>query len=110
MGTDVHIILVGDEAESGDLVDLARARIDDLEQRWSRFVADSELAQLNAAAGEGPQPVTAVTFDLIEAAVDAWHRTDGVFDPTVLPSLLATGYDRSFDLINEERPAQPTMH
>src|SRR3989442_751520 len=110
MGTDVHIILVGDDEATHDLADLAQARIDDLERRWSRFIADSELSQLNAAAGEGPQAVTAITFELIEAAADAWRRTVGVFDPTVLPSLLASGYDRSFDLINEERPAQPTMH
>ena len=33
---------------------------------------------------------------LIEHAIEAWDRTDGAFDPTVLPALIASGYDRDF--------------
>jgi thiamine biosynthesis lipoprotein len=99
MGTEVHLIVGGADDED-DVLDLAQARIDDLEQRWSRFLPDSEITRLNETAGEGPQPVSAITFDVVALAVDEWHRTDGVFDPTVLPALRAAGYTTSFDAMN----------
>jgi len=68
----------------------------DLERRWSRFIADSELSQLNAHAG-APVFVSAETFDLVALAVDAWRATRGYFDPTMLEALMSSGYDRSFE-------------
>lgn len=100
MGTDAHLLVTGAGAE--DLVDQGRGRIASLEQRWSRFVGDSELSRLNRMAG-GPVLVTRETYDLIDAAVAAWHGTDGRFDPTVLSAMVANGYDRSFDLL-DDRP------
>jgi len=35
--------------------------------------------------------------DLVLRAIDAWRETGGLFDPTILPALVAAGYDRSFD-------------
>jgi FAD:protein FMN transferase len=95
MGTDVHLVLVdGDPA----LLRRAQARIEDLELRWSRFLPDTELDRLNRAAGTGtPTALSAVTFDLVVSAIDAWRDTDGLFDPTILLALVAAGYDRSFD-------------
>ena len=49
MGSDAHVIVVGGPADSATR---ARARIDELEQRWSRFIADSEISVLNRSAGE----------------------------------------------------------
>jgi thiamine biosynthesis lipoprotein len=43
--------------------------------------------------------VSAETFDVVQLAITAWHLTDGWFDPTILPMLLAAGYDRSFERI-----------
>ena len=95
MGTTVHLVVVdGDES----LLDMAQARIDDLEQRWSRFLPSSELRTLNDAAGSGtPIPLSAITFELVTAALDAWRATGGLFDPAILPSLVAAGYNRSFE-------------
>ncbi|HEY2813752.1 MAG TPA: FAD:protein FMN transferase [Acidimicrobiales bacterium] len=95
MGTNVHLVVVGGDAE---LLEQARARIEDLEQRWSRFLPDSELCQLNRDAGSGrAKSVSAATFDVVEQAIDACRETGGLFDPTILPALVAAGYDRSFD-------------
>jgi thiamine biosynthesis lipoprotein len=97
MGTDVHLMAVG--ASGRGALEAASRRIEDLEQRWSRFLPSTELAQVNAAAGSGqPCEVSAVTFAVIEQAVTWWQRTGGLFDPTVLPALVAAGYDRSFEL------------
>ncbi len=105
MGTDVHVIVAGG---SGQLLECARARIDDLESRWSRFLPDSELSRLNAADGR-PVMVTSVTFELISRAVDGWQQTGGRFDPTVLPALVAAGYDRSFETVERDAP-EPAAH
>ena len=48
--------------------------------------------------------VSSETADLVELAVDAWRVTDGRFDPTVLPALVAAGYDRSFEEIVADGP------
>ena len=71
MGTDVHLAVLADDPA---LLDDARRRIDDLEQRWSRFLAESLLCRLNRAAGQAV-PVDDETFDLIATAIGAWHGT-----------------------------------
>jgi len=110
MGTDVHLVVVDG---GSDLLEGARARIEDLELRWSRFLPDTELDRLNRAAGTGtPTALSAVTFDLVTSAIRAWRETDGLFDPTILPALVAAGYDRSFDQgpgPTSETPAKPRV-
>ena len=75
------------------------------ERALSRFDAASDLSRLNAAGGAW----TAVDRRLVEAlrlALRAREDTGGRFDPTVLPALVAAGYDRSFEQL-AERPAPP---
>jgi thiamine biosynthesis lipoprotein len=95
MGGEAHVVVVGGHR---DLIDAAEERVADLEARWSRFRQDSELSLLNAMPGM-PAVVSRETFELVEKAAFAWQRTGGRFDPTVLGSLAAIGYDRSFDTI-----------
>jgi thiamine biosynthesis lipoprotein len=97
MGTDVHLLTVDGDPSGADLVAALR-QVQDFEQRWSRFLPDSELSRLNAAGGELTQ-VETDTFALVSAAVDAWHLTAGRFDPTVLKALVSSGYDRTFELV-----------
>jgi thiamine biosynthesis lipoprotein len=95
MGTDADVIVVG----AGDgAAARARARIDELEQRWSRFVETSEVSALNRDTGRWLE-VSADTQLLVSRAIDAWRLTGGHFDPTVLGALIRAGYDRSFDTI-----------
>ena len=96
MGTDAHVIVVGG---SQSLLDAARMRIEQLEQRWSRFLPESEISRLNHRAGE-PVAVSADSVELVTRALQAWRVTNGRFDPTVLGAVIRAGYDRSFDLIN----------
>lgn len=96
MGTSAHVVVVGgDEAR---LIDAARRRLDDLERRWSRFLPGSELNRLNRRTAR-PVVVSPDTFTLVARSVDAWHATGGRFDPTVLPAMVAAGYDRDFAAI-----------
>jgi FAD:protein FMN transferase len=99
MGSDAHVIVVGGP---DGLAELAHRRIDDLEQRWSRFVETSEVNELVRHAGT-PYAVSPETVRLVERAIDAWRLTGGSFDPTVLGDVIRAGYDRSFD----ELPPHP---
>jgi len=100
MGCRAHIIVVGGTER---LADRAQQRLEQLEARWSRFRAESEISRLNAHAGH-PVVVSAMTFELVALAVAESLATDGRFDPTVLPALLAAGYDRDFAHLRD-RPA-----
>lgn len=92
MGTRCRVTAVGG---SEDLVEAARHRILGLEARWSRFLPDSELNALHAAAGS-PCVVSADTFELVAHLVAAWWGSGGRFDPTLHDRLVALGYDRAW--------------
>jgi thiamine biosynthesis lipoprotein len=103
MGTDVTVLALG---AGSDALMAAADAIERLEAKWSRFRPTSELCRVNEAAGS-PVVVSPETFALVQRAVDAWGFTDGHYDPTILPALLAAGYDRSFDELvpSESAPA-----
>ncbi len=102
MGTDVHIVVAEHDHA---LLRRALADIVDLEQRWSRFLPDSEVSKVNHHAGI-PVIVSTATFDLVARAVAGWRETGGRFDPTVHDALVANGYDRTFDEI-QTPPTSP---
>jgi FAD:protein FMN transferase len=95
MGSTGHVIVAGPDT---GLVRRARARLSSLEARWSRFISNSELCRINAAAGERVH-VSAETAHLVRRSVQAWRLTGGLFDPSILPSLEEAGYDRSFEQV-----------
>jgi thiamine biosynthesis lipoprotein len=97
MGSDVHVVVVGDEA----LLFEARRRTGELERRWSRFLPGSEVSRLNAMAGN-PVVVSPDTRLLVERALAGWRLTGGLFDPTVLGDVVRAGYDRSFELLDQD--------
>ena len=66
MGTQCHIIINGPD----HLAETAEGRVRDLEQRWSRFLPDSEVSLLNAAAGAW-QDVSTETLTLLLRSVRA---------------------------------------
>ncbi len=92
MGTSAHVVVIGGAPE---LIDVAVARVEELESRWSRFRESSEISRLNSADGQAVW-VSADTLQLIEKSIAAWRFTNGRFDPTVYHLLCESGYDRSF--------------
>jgi FAD:protein FMN transferase len=101
MGSDAHLVVVGG---AGHLLDDAQRRVEELEQRWSRFIDSSEICELNRHAGEDVV-VSAETSLLVERAIEAWRLTGGGFDPTVLGAVRRAGYDVSFEQISAQRCA-----
>ena len=73
------------------------------ERALSRFDPISDLSRLNGARGEWVE-VDRRLVEALAAALRAREVTDGKFDPTILPALVAAGYDRTFDELGE-RPA-----
>ncbi len=72
-----------------------------MEAELSRFRPHSGLSRLNARAGQGLQEVSPLLYTVLAQALDWARRTCGIFDPTVLPALVAAGYDRTFDEIGQ---------
>jgi FAD:protein FMN transferase len=105
MGTRVEALL---EAPPTSAARAALARVRDeferLEGIFSRFRRDSELSRLNEAGSiEAGPDLRAV----VELALAARERTSGRFDPTLHEAVVAAGYDRTFDELDEHAPARP---
>ena len=104
MSCDATVIVIAAEPDpagcnsdrSAGMARRAIGRLGELEQQWSRFRPTSEISGLNAAGGE-PRIVSADTLRLVEALVQAWHATEGAFDPTLLGALVELGYAASRD-------------
>ncbi len=78
-----------------------------VESTLTRFDPDSPLSQLNRLPSRWVV-VPPLLFRAIHTAVHAAEVTGGHFDPTILPSLEAAGYTRSFDLgPTDARPPVP---
>lgn len=100
--------------ENEDLHDFAARRLSHwlaaIDAACSRFRDDSELSRLNARG----EAVMSATFErALVTAVESWHATQGLCDPTVLPALLALGYDGDFADVQDRqdfarRPSAPS--
>lgn len=80
---------------------------DDVEQRCSRFVPDSELSRINRDM-RTRVPLSPVLRQVVSHAADMRRRTEGLLDIGVGASVAAWGYDRSFELV--ESLAEPPDH
>ena len=106
MGSDCHVLV--ESASLGDeLGDLAQERVALLEQCWSRFRPDSELNRLNAKAGRGPVAVSPDLLVLVQRMAEAWTLSNDLFDPTILGSLTALGYDADLSIVSARATMAP---
>jgi FAD:protein FMN transferase len=99
MGTTCAVAVYAEaEERAGALRALAAARVEvaECERVLTRFDARSDLSRLNREAGRWVD-VDARLLAALRAAVRARRATEGRFDPTILPALIAAGYDRTFD-------------
>ncbi len=84
----------------------AEAEVEACERALSRFDDGSDLSRANTAAGTWIS-VDERLVDALTIALELRDATGGLCDPTLLPELIAAGYDRSFELL-ETRPPRPT--
>lgn len=106
MGTDVTVVAPELDASAEAVVTLEVAAVfAESERRFSRFLPDSELSQLNRA--RGPFAASAPMFEALRRARAYFDLTSGLFDPAVGGALAALGYDRSFSPGGLDRAAPP---
>jgi thiamine biosynthesis lipoprotein len=79
-----------------DALAIVKRTFDREDERFSRFRAGTEISNVNAAAGTWTR-VSKGFLEVLDLALEAARLTGGLFDPTVLPALLAAGYDADFD-------------
>jgi FAD:protein FMN transferase len=100
MGTSMELLLdAADRPDARGALVEAREEIERLEGLLSRFRSDSELSRLNRLRRMriGPD-----LMRVLSAALTLRRRTGGRFDPTVGRALVAAGYDRSLEMLDDD--------
>jgi thiamine biosynthesis lipoprotein len=108
MGTSCSVAVTArpdQRAASLKALAAAESEVAACERALSRFDARSDLMRLNSAAGNWVEADERLVC-AVQAAIRARKETRGRFDPTILPALVAVGYDRTFDELSD-RPARP---
>jgi thiamine biosynthesis lipoprotein len=99
MNTNVEAVVCvpsGGEKQAENALLLVQDIFTSVEAALSRFIPDSEISRLNRSAGQ-PFQASSLLFTVMTLAKAAAETTGGIFDPTILPFLMAAGYDRSFE-------------
>ncbi len=95
MGTTVEVV-----AEQTGSIRATRKLFDHLEQRFSRFLDDSELAAINRSTTAEVR-VSPLMARLLADASALQRRTDGLVDPAVGAAVSSWGYDRTFAAVRD---------
>lgn len=91
MGGHGTVTLVGGTEQ---LLDDTWGFINRCEELWSRFRESSDITRLNWAEGK-PVEVDHLTVTLLEAMMLGAELSAGAYNPTLLPDVLALGYETS---------------
>ena len=110
LGSQALLTLVLEDA--GDVPDLFAdlwREVSDFEERFSRFIADSELSRFNAGAGRSFK-VSSQFRDLLVACHELSLETGGLFNPFILPGLQTAGYVGSWLAPRDFKTSQDYRH
>jgi thiamine biosynthesis lipoprotein len=103
MGTRCHLIFTTASREAGDFFIAETLNwLAEFEARYSRFLPDSLISRINAAAGKSWVPVDAETENLLGMCHQLHFITRGAFDAASLPLLRLWNW-------KAERPRIPTL-
>lgn len=102
LGTTATLLVTDDDVRDEAHAILV-AEVDAIDAACSRFRSDSELAFINANAGQRT-PVSARFVEALDVALRAARLTDGRVDPTVGSAMRVLGYDRDFDDVERYGP------
>ena len=104
MNTDVEAIIcqpVDRQITAEKALSHVQSIFAEVETALSRFSMTNELSRLNQSGGI-PFTASHHLFTVVSAAKAAANFTGGIYDPTILPDLLAAGYDRSFEKLSDD--------
>jgi FAD:protein FMN transferase len=100
MNTKIELTLDGLQEENTHLVAFAIQWFRNVEERFSRFLPESELSHLNRLSGELCM-VSDTMLEVVHLAEMYRQMTNGIFSPFLLNALLTAGYKESFELIKD---------
>jgi thiamine biosynthesis lipoprotein len=80
-----------------------------VEERFSRFLPESELSHLNRLAGDRCM-VSETMLEVVHLAEMYRQLTNGIFDPLLLNALLHAGYTESFELLGGRNTVNPNVN
>ena len=111
MATDVTLRVVDPVGDAAAALDRATRVIEEVAATCTRFDPTSPLMLANADPGRWHE-VPPLLFEALLEAAAAYEATDGLFDPRVLETLQAWGYDRSLafrsgDVARPDAAGQP---
>jgi len=92
LGTLVEIRAGGPESRVSDGIAAAFAAIERVQRLMSFHDAGSDVSRINAAPVGCEVAVDRETYCVLRHALDLGHRSDGAFDITIAPSLVAAGF------------------
>lgn len=93
MATRFEIVLPGeDESRLRAAGEEALAEIERLDAQLSLYQADSEITWINSRASKSPVKVEPRLFRLLTRCAEITQLTDGAFDITIAPLMLAWGF------------------
>lgn len=84
-----------------DILDKAAKRIEEIENRMSVTIRDSDVSRINSNAGKQPVKVHDDTLAVIKKALEYAEKSNGAFDITIYPIVKLWG-------ITSEHPHIPT--
>jgi thiamine biosynthesis lipoprotein len=102
MNTNIEIIFESREKDINHMQSFAFQWFANVEARFSRFKAESELNHLNRLAGESCM-VSNTMLEVIHLAEMYRQMTDGLYDPLILNALIQVGYEESFECLKDKR-------
>lgn len=100
MGTDI-IITAALPAEQQNILLNIEKEILDFEQRFSRFISNNELSNFNNSLSTSRE-VSKIMLALLQESQKYYFKTNKVFDPTIISSLKAVGYDKNFNELDSK--------
>ncbi len=98
LGTTATILVTEPDVLTA-AISVLHAELDAMDLACSRFRSDSELAEVNSAAGR-PVSVSPLFLEAVEVALRAARATDGRVTPTVGSAMRVLGYDRDFAAVD----------
>jgi thiamine biosynthesis lipoprotein len=110
MNSNIVLVAEGEVSQVEAGLIAVQKFIESSEKRFTRFSEQSELSHLNRAAGTW-FTASPDLFEVVKESLFYFHKTNGLFDPSILPSLKNAGYVHSMDEIRRVGSApQPVRH
>jgi thiamine biosynthesis lipoprotein len=101
MGCEMLVALDNEDQSAAKRLEDVPHWFEDWEQTLSRFRSDSELSSLNRHAGSYIQ-VSPIMIEVLKLAKQACLKSSGLVTPMVLRAMETAGYDKDFQLLEEQ--------